>query len=161
LKSIENEGDKMWYTEDEFKVKIGGTTYINVPNIVVCKGVSLFKIIRSDSDGLIGIDFDIYDENGKKVATIRRGRIVKGNDDDYDIVTAHDHYTITEKSTGKMICDIKKRQMANNVELEVSVHLYTPDGFLFDATPEQTNLPGGNVISGGVMKNCENGIVIN
>ncbi len=51
--------------------------------------------------------------------------------------------------------------MANNVELEVSVHLYTPDGFLFDATPEQTNLPGGNVISGGVMKNCENGIVIN
>ena len=93
----------MWYTEDEFKVKIGGTTYINVPNIVVCKGVSLFKIIRSDSDGLIGIAFDIYDENGKKVATIRRGRIVQGNDDDYDIVTAHDHYTITEKSTGKMI----------------------------------------------------------
>ena len=150
----------VWNVEDRFKVIIGGNTYINTPNIVVYKGTSLFTIKRSGSDGLLGIDFDIYDNGGNRVATVRNGIIVQGNQDDYDITTGMDRYTVTEKSTGRMICDIRKRAEAANAELEVSVELYTPDGFLFNATPDQTNI-GGIVMKGNVIENCGSGIVIN
>ena len=149
----------VWRVEDEFKVIIGGNTYINIPNIIVHKGSSLFTIKRSESDGLLGIDFDIYDKDHNRVATVRNGVIVQGNEDDYDITTGMDRYTVTEKSTDRMICDIRKRTEAQHAELEVSVELYTPDGFLFNATPDHTNI-GGIVMKGNVFKNSGAGIVI-
>ena len=148
----------MWHVENEFKVIIGGNTYINTPNIVVYKGVSLFTIRRSE-DGLLGIDFDIFDKQGKRVATIRKGVIVQGNQSEYTITTGMDRYTLTENKTGTIICDIKKRSQATQAEIEVSVKLYTPDGFLFDATPTGTNLPGIKM-SGNIISNCGAGIVI-
>ena len=132
----------MWYMEDKFRVIIGGNTYINTPNILVYKGKPLFLIKRSDRDGLLGIDFDIFDKNGKRVATIRKGVVVQGNKEDYDIMEGMDRYIVTEKASGRIICEIRKRAEAPNAEFEVSVKLYTPDGFLFDASPEETNLPG-------------------
>ncbi|TAK97114.1 hypothetical protein EPO05_00085 [Patescibacteria group bacterium] len=148
----------MWQIENEFKVIIGGNTYINTPNILVYKGTSLFTIRRSD-DGLLGIDFDVYDKQGKRAATIKKGVIVQGNQSEYTITTGMDRYTLTENKTGAVICDIKKRSQAVNAELEVSVKLYTPDGFLFDATPTKTNI-GGMQMTGCVMSNCGAGIVI-
>ena len=70
----------MWYVEDECKIKLGGNTYINVPNIIVYRGEPLFKISRSERSNLLGIDFDIFDKNGERIATVRRGRIVQGDE---------------------------------------------------------------------------------
>lgn len=148
----------MWKVENKFKVIIGGNTYIDVPNIVVYKGVSLFTIKRSD-DGLLGIDFDLYDKQGKRAATIRKNIIVQGNQSEYTITTGMDRYTLTENETGKIICDLKKRAQATQSEIEVSVKLYTPDGFLFDATPTGTNV-GGFKMTGGTIESCGSGIVI-
>ncbi len=52
----------MWKVEKDFKVILGGNTYINVPNLVAYKGKPLFKIERRESDGLLGISFDIYNQ---------------------------------------------------------------------------------------------------
>jgi hypothetical protein len=38
--------------------------------LVDYKGSSLFTVKRRESDGLLGIDFDVYDPKGKKVATV-------------------------------------------------------------------------------------------
>ncbi|MHC1698829.1 MAG: hypothetical protein AB9919_12365 [Geobacteraceae bacterium] len=149
----------MWQVENEFKVIIGGNTYINTPKIVDYKGTSLFTIRRGD-DGLLGIDFDIFDKQGKRVATVRKGVIVHGNQNEYTITAGMDRYTLTENKTNTVICDIKKRSQVASAELEVSVKLFTPDGFLFDATPTGTNLPGGNSISGCTFTNCGAGIGI-
>jgi len=149
----------MWYLEEKFRVVIGGNTYINTPNIVVYKGTPLFVIKRSDSDGLLGIDFDVFDRKGDRVTTVRNGVVVQGNTADYDIYKGMDRYTVIEKQSGRVICDIRKRSEAPNAELEVSVKLYTPDGFLFDATPEETNLSGVK-LRGSVFENCGTGIVI-
>ena len=65
--------------EDKFRVILGGNTYINTPNLVVFKGKPLFTIKRS-SDGLLGIDFDIFDKGGNRVAAVRNGIIVQGQD---------------------------------------------------------------------------------
>lgn len=148
----------MWAIEKEFSVKLGGNTYINTPNLVVYKGDSLFRISRSENDGILGIDFDIYDPHGKRIATVRRSVVVQGDAANYDIKTGHAEYTVTEKSSGRLVTSVKRRD-AQGAELEVSVRLYAPDGFLFDATPTQTNV-GGVVMSGCTFKNCHAGIAI-
>ena len=149
----------MWKIEDKFKVIIGGNTYINVPNLVVYKNQSLFTIKRRESDGLLGIDMDIFDKDGERVATVRRGSIVQGNKEDYEIRRERHRHSVIEKSSGHVICDIRRKTEAPDPELEISVRLYTPDGFLFEATPEETNLRGIRMIGNRII-NCKYGIVI-
>jgi hypothetical protein len=55
----------MWRVTDKFRVVLGGNTYVNVRDLVVCQGKSLFTLRRSD-DGVLGIDFDIYGPDGPK-----------------------------------------------------------------------------------------------
>ncbi len=113
----------------------------------------LFRIYRSTSDGLLGFDFDIYKENDEKVATIRKGMIVDGNENEYTITRRFDHYWIKENSSGRILCEIKKREEAGDAELEVNVELYTRSGFLFQATPAGTNI-GTTLITGNIISNC-------
>lgn len=148
----------MWKIETEFEVKLGGNTYINTPNLVVYKGEPLFKIYRSESDGILGIDFDVFDSSGKRIATFRKGIVVQGDAENYDIKTGHDEYSVTENSSGRLVASVKRRGV-HGAELEVTVHLYTPDGFLFDASPSQTNV-GGIRMTGCIIKDCGAGIVI-
>jgi hypothetical protein len=149
----------MWEVEDKFRVIIGGNTYINVADLVVYKGDSLFTLKRRESDGQLGIDFDVFDEAGKRIATIRGNRVVQGNEDDYQIIREPDRYAVVEKASNRAICHIRRRSQAAESELEVSVQLYTPDGFLFRATPEQTNIKAVT-LRGNVFQNLKAGIVI-
>src|SRR5690625_1575688 len=148
----------MWEIEPRFTVRLGGNIYINTPNLVVYKGQSLFQIRRSDVDGILGIDFNVFDANKNRVATVRKGIVVAGNAAGYDITTGHDQYTVTEKSTGRVIVSVRRRDV-QGAELEVSVQLYTPDGFLFDATPTHTNV-AGMTMTGCIIEDCDTGIVI-
>ncbi len=84
--------------------------------------------------------------------------MVQGDADNYQITSSHEEYSVTGKSTGRLIASIKRRGV-EGAELEVTVHLYTPDGFLFDATPTQTNI-GGMVMTGCTIKDCGVGISI-
>jgi hypothetical protein len=149
----------MWNVEPKAKVKLGGNYYINCDRLVAYHDEALFTVRRRESDGLLGIDFDVYDPRRQKVATVRRGTIVSGNREDYDITHDPHHYTVTEKASGRVICDIRRRDAAPDAEIDVSVDLYTPDGFRFQATPEQTNI-GGMQIRGCTMENCGTGIAV-
>lgn len=149
----------MWNIEDKFRVIIGGNTYINVANLVVYKGEPLFTLKRRESDGQLGIDFDVFDGTGARIATVRGNRIVQGMEDDYQIIRDVDRYAVIERATGKVICDIRRHSQAPESELEVSVELFTPDGFLFKATPDETNIKG-LMLRGNVFENLGAGIVI-
>ena len=92
------------------------------------------------------------------MATFRKGVVVQGDSNNYSIKTGHDEYEVTEKVSGWLIASVKRRG-GQDAEMEVSVHLYTPDGFLFDATPTRTNV-GGMTMTGCVIENCGAGIVI-
>ena len=149
----------MWYQEDNFKVKIGGNYYKNTPNIISYKGENLFTITRAESTELLGIDFDIYNSKGKKIAVVKQGRIYSGDKELYEIIVSKEEYIFREKVSGRIICDIKKRTLAGNAELDVNVSLYTKDGFLINATPDKTNV-GTNSISGLTFENCGGAILI-
>ncbi|WP_414664844.1 hypothetical protein [Horticoccus sp. 23ND18S-11] len=151
----------MWNIENKFKVKIGGNYYIDTPNVIVAYGESLFAIKRREEDGLLAVDFDVYDAKGKKVATIRNAHIVSGNKEDYDFKKEFHRYWVIEKSSGRTICDVRQKAAAEgSCELEVSVDLYTKTGFRIIADSEHTNI-GGLFMKGCTMNNCAAGIVIN
>ncbi len=151
---------KMWYKENNFKVKIGGNYYINTPKIIVYKGESLFSIVRAERTDLIGINFIIYNRQGKKIAIIKQGRIYEGDRELFNVNIGQDRYTLIEIESGRVICDIKKRKLANQSELEVTVNLFTKDGFLIEATPTRTNI-GTNSMQGCTFQDCSIGIKIN
>jgi len=148
----------MWTVEDRFSVKLGGNIYVNTPHLVVYKGKPLFQMYRSENDGILGIDFDVYDASGKRVATFRKGIVVQGDSDNYVIKSGHEEYKVTEKASGRQVASVKRRG-AEGAEMEVSVRLYTPDGFLFDASPTETNV-GELVMTGCVIEDSGAGIVI-
>lgn len=135
----------MWEIEPKFHVVLGGNTYIDQPNLISFLGEPLFTLKRRENDGRLGIDFDIFDKEGKRVATIRNGNCVEGDENNYDITREAEHYSVKEKSTGRSICDIR-RNTADG-ELEISVDMFTPNGFHLLATPTQTNL-GGMTVKG-------------
>lgn len=149
----------MWSVEENFHVILGGNTYIDTPNLIAYRGAPLFTIKRSDSDGVLGIDFDIFNVSGGHITAIKRNEIYLGDKDAYEITLTMNHYIVKEKSSGRVLCDIKRREEAHPAELEVSVTLYTPDGFLLEATPVGTNLPG-MYITGCTFKNNNTGIDI-
>ncbi len=149
----------MWQVENNFRVRLGGNTYVNVENLVEYDGVPLFSLRRHEN-GYLGIDFNIFDATGKKVASVKRNEIYPGERQTYELQGDADRYALLNKETGRVICEIKKRSAAVPAELDVTVQLYTPDGFLFAATPEATNLPNVTV-KNNVFENVPIGISIN
>lgn len=150
----------MWKVPKHFSVRIGGITYIDVANLVAYKGEPLFTLKRHDDNGYLGIYCDIYDAQGKRVAAVRRNEIYFGDKEAYKIDGTATRYILSDRATGRVICDIAHGFDAAPWELAVAVHLYTPSGFLFDATPDGTNLPGNISIRNSVIQNCTFGIVV-
>jgi hypothetical protein len=149
----------MWKVETNFSVHLGGNIYINTPNLIVYKGTPIFRIRRSENDGILGIDFDVYDKGGKRIATFAKGIVVQGDAANYTIQSGHDAYSVTERSTGRVIARVQRRGV-EGAELDVHVHMYLPDGFLLDAGPYATNL-GSNTVIGNTFRNRPAGIAIN
>src|SRR3989339_423349 len=148
----------MWQVETKFSVRLGGNTYINTPDLIVYKGDPIFQIRRSDQDGILGIDFNVFDSAGKKVAIFKKGIVVQGDTENYTINSTHESYSVTEKSSGRIIASVQRRGV-QGAELDVHVKTYLPNGFLLDAGPTSTNL-GGIVMTGNVFENCGAGIAI-
>lgn len=148
----------MWKVEKEFAIRLGGNTYIDTPNLIVYQGKSIFNVRRNEADGMLGIDFDVFDSKGQRIATFKKGVVAQGDDANYKIDSGHETYTVTERSSGRQIARVQRRGVGG-AELDVQVHMYLPNGFLLDAGPQSTNL-GGITMTGNVFKSCGAGIAI-
>jgi hypothetical protein len=140
----------MWTVAEHFKVRLGGNWYIDCGTLVVYKGSPLFNLRRRDGDDQLGIDFDVYDSAGAKVATIRNSNVVDGDATNYEIVHEAGAKRVIERSTGRVMAEVIKKGV-DGAELDVRVNLYLPNGTLFEATPDRTNL-GGIVFKDNTFK---------
>lgn len=147
----------MWEIDKNFKVKLGGNFFINCESLISYDDNPLFTLKRRDSDGRLGIDFDVYDQNCQKVATIRRGNVVQGDTSAYEISHGANCHKVTEKASGKVMVQIDKN--LRDADLAVSVNMYLPDGFLLKATPDSINI-GSTTMVGNIFSNCRTGIAI-
>lgn len=148
----------MWIKEQEFAVRLGGNTFINVPVIMAFKGEPLFQIFRSDGNYELAIDFEVFNSKGEKIATVKKNRIYPhhAHKAAFTIDGTENTLRLTDKSTGTILVEIKKGLAAQS-GLDVSLNTYLPDGRLLSATPEGCSLPGiffGN----NTIQNCKVGI---
>ena len=117
----------------------------------------MFRIRRGE-DGMLGIDFDVYDKAGKRIAKFAKGVVVDGDTANYVVESGHETYMVTDQSSGRVIARVQRRGV-QGVELDVWVKMYLPNGFLLDAGPTATNL-GGVTLTGNIFENCGAGIAI-
>jgi hypothetical protein len=145
----------MWQVADHYRVRFGGNTYIDTGTLIEAHGKPLLELKRNN-DGYLGAYFDIFNENGEKLAAVRRNEIypVKAKADDYRLEGTPDRVAFIEKATGRVLCEIRKRGDAGGQnELEVSARLYTSKGLLIDATPTGTNLGGVTMVDNTFVGN--------
>ena len=147
----------MWLKEREFKIRLGGNTYINVPTLIAFRSEALFTVHRQEESGQLGIDCEVYDAGGNKVASIRRNNICVGDAQSFEVTRSDDRISLTDKRTGSILADVRKHGQALPVELDVSVRTYAPDGSLLDLSPDHSNIRT-NVFVGCTIENCPIGI---
>lgn len=150
----------MWFQEDNFRVKIGGNFFIDTPSIVMYKGEDLFIIKRAESNDQLGISFTIFDENGLKVAEVKNGQIYAKDKNLYQEVKTAKEYRLVEIKTNRIICMVKKNPAGSHFELEVSMDMYTKDGYHIIATPEVAQFGGNLTMIGCVIRKCRAAIAI-
>jgi hypothetical protein len=150
----------MWYNEDNFRVKIGGNFFVDTPSIVLYKGEDLFTIKRAESNDQLGISFTIYDQKGAKVAEVKNGQIYANDKSLYQEVKSPREYKLVERATNRIICMVVKRPVGSYVELDVTVDMYTKDGFRIKAAPDAMQFGGGLMMIGNVISRCRAAIVI-
>jgi hypothetical protein len=143
-----------WKIPEHFKVRIAGNTYSDCPTIIDYKGQRLFELRRSDMDGCLGINVDLYARNGSKLATVQNGQFVGLQPIRYSVEDSPGHYKLVEGATGKRVCEITLRTTSpDEAELDVSAHLHLPDGRLIQFDEKQTTL-GGTVMTGNTCTDC-------
>lgn len=131
---------------EHFRMRFGGNWFLSVPTLVAYKDVPLFAVDRRNSDGLLRIDFDIYDKDRNKVATIRRNQIVEEHGkEDYEVIRELNRFAVVERSTGMVLCDIQQRNRSKAAELDVTATTYLPGGELLTATLDDTKVTGAKI----------------
>ncbi len=105
--------------------------------------------LKRHNDGHLSVYFEIYDRDGIFIAYARQDRIypvTEKGERRYRIDGSPTDRSFVDKNSGKTICRIRLNEHAHPSELDVSVRLYIPDGFLFKADPAETNLRGIRVV---------------
>ena len=143
---------------EKFQVRLGGNTYINTPRLIVCKGAPLFQLRRNPSEGKLEIDFDVFDQDGRRVSVFRKGAVARGESAPYVIAAGHDEYRVTHRSSRRAIVIVKRH--FGSGDLDLWLELYTPRGLLFVATPTETNFQSVGQITDSLIKDAQNGMVI-
>ena len=148
----------MWLQEGEFHVRLGGNTYINCHTLIAFNDESLFTLSRQE-DGTLGIDFQVFDSSGNKVASIKKNNVYLGDKEAYETGGGPDDTYLRVKATGRILAHVKKRQESAPAELDVSLSTYLPDGRPLELDQFGTNL-GGVHMTGSTISNCSVGIAI-
>jgi len=152
-----------WIVEKQFRVVLGGNTFIDTPNLLEYKGESLFTLERQEETGFLAVSCRIYDEQGRHLGSVVRNAFhpnehYEGPKSFAISGKVHD-WAVEERPSGRLVCAIKQKEAARPAELHLSVNLYTPDGFLISATPDAINLRGV-IMRGNVVVGCRAGIVV-
>lgn len=125
--------------QKHFVVRLGGNDYADTPNLIVCKGEPILKV-TSDENNELKVEIDIFDAQGHRRARVRDTTLVEGDPEAVDIRSTESNYLIRDRSNDRVVCEIRRRAGQQKMDLDVSVLMHTPDGFLIHANPAQSNI---------------------
>ncbi len=149
----------MWPIETNFRVRLGSTLFYNLDSIIRYKGTDIFTARRRERDGRLSIDFDIHDPTGARVGLVRAGTMISGDPEKYTITSPDFHYTLTEKESGRVLCDVRKGGPDDGWEVGIYCDLYMFDGVRILASPDGIFAPGMTIV-GGMISDSRVGIGI-
>lgn len=123
-----------------FVVRLGGNDYLDTPNLIVYKGEPILKVTRDESNDELRVEAEIFDAEGRCKAHVQGTRLVTGDPQAVDIRSTENNYSIRDRSNDRVVCEIRRRAGQQKMDLDVSVLMHAPDGFLIHANPAQSNV---------------------
>jgi hypothetical protein len=109
--------------QKHFVVRLGGTDYLDTPNLIVYKGEPILKVTRDENSDELQVEAEIFDSE--------------------DIRSTESNYVIRDRSNDRVVCEIRRRAGQQKMDVDVSVLMHMPDGFLIHANPAQSNIRTG------------------
>jgi hypothetical protein len=153
----------MWKIAKRFKVRFGSFVFENVPQILVYENTPIITLVRDDNTGYLGIDGEVRDPFGERIAVVKHNQVypVRGHEKDYTETRTADHFTVLPNNFNAPVLDIRIRQAAKPLELDVSAYVFLPNGFWMNASPDQIMTSSKFIFSSGfTVKDADRGIVI-
>ena len=142
-------------------VRIGSNNYINCAHTITFKGQDVLTLVKTPENA-IKVNFDVFAQNGMKLAEIRNSVIAQGIKGNYNIIADDTSYTFMEKVTSRIIVHIIRHpDSKTGCVMDVWTDMYMPSGFYFQCTPETTNVPMLNMMKGSTFTNSGSAIVLN
>lgn len=126
--------------QSDFTVRLGGNSYADTPHLLACKGEPVLTVRRAAATGDLKVSIDIYDEQGHEQAAVRETGLVRGDPESFSISVTENQFEVIDCRRHRVVCNIRRRANARDTDIDVSLLLHTPDGFLVHANPDQTNL---------------------
>lgn len=126
--------------QKDFVFRVGGNDFTETPTLLASKGEPIVTVGRDDDSEELTVVLDIYDAKGRKCASVRGDRLVKGSAKAYEVRNTDNSFTVYDRKQERVVCEIRRRGDAQEMDLDVSLLMHTPEGFLVHANPEQTNL---------------------
>lgn len=116
--------------------------------------------LNNTIEAAIGINLDVFSMEGKKVAKVSAGKLTEGDTSAYTIKSTSEEFTLIDNATNRILCYLKvmSKSEAFSCEIHVWADLYMPNGFSFQCTPEETNVPFLQGIKGATFSNSETAI---
>jgi hypothetical protein len=142
-------------------LKIGNNYFINCKSVLTVQGHSVLNMTGNDSTGR-KVSFEMYTSSGKLDARLENG-IFTG--------TQAQHYKIEQDPKGFHIYDDRDNRVllkaeghyndkAQRKEVHIWAQLYLPNGSVFECTPETSNVPTLQMMSGNVFRNSGSAVTI-
>lgn len=126
--------------QEHFIVRLGGNDWLDTPNLIVYRGEPILKVTRDGDSDELSVEAEIFDADGQRKAVVRGTELVKGDPQALDIRSTENNYSIRDRTTDRVVCEIRRRASKQKMDLDVSVLMHTPDGFLIHANPAQSNV---------------------
>ncbi len=95
---------------------------------------------RAEDSDELSVEAEIFDADGQRKAVVRDTELVQGDPQAVDIRSTENNYTIRDRATDRVVCEIRRRAGKQKMDLDVSVLMHAPDGFLIHANPAQSNV---------------------
>jgi len=100
----------------------------------------VLTVQRATRSGDLKVSIDIYDEQGQQEAAVRETGLVRGDPESFSVSVTENQFEVIDCRRSRVVCTIRRRANARDTDIDVSLLLHTPDGFLVHANPDQTNL---------------------
>lgn len=137
--------------------KMGGVKFEDCTKLISFRGQEILSLQQA-ADGSFLLNADIFNEGGTLVASVR-GNVTTGR---IEFTQANGEVTLTDKSTGRKICQFVTRKdgSGKHTDIDVTLNFYLPNGRKLESTPETSNDTQLEKLKGSTQKGAATALTL-